>query len=165
MNVNKGEDEKSIFEKIVTYKNKTSIGIIGVVFGLLFFLMFYRLINVGGCIELCIIIVLLSAILLCTTETIKNNKVIGSVFLALNVFATFILTMTFNSFVYEGYTTTFVIISIYVAYGYICSLAYFVKSPKCDEVVINNNEAMYCSYCGKRLESGSKFCSNCGKDI
>lgn len=164
----------------ITYENKTTIGIIGIIIGFLTFLLG---VNTVGIIAIGIMI-LPAILLIIPDETIKNSKIIGIILIILvslmligGLFSTWITINEYlpMSFAFApGYVEMMLIGDICGLvlgfYALFCafSLTIPTKPQQLKNLYSTQNGikySKYCSKCGQGLLEDTKFCPKCGTQL
>lgn len=164
----------------ITYEVKTIFGVLGIILGFIFWAIapYIGLINI-------IFIIIPAILLVIPSETVKNSKILGIIFIILLLFGIFGLLSSYNYIPGDLYTgvaggyaamesaiTLQILLSIYCLF---CAFLLIIPSqhkhtkvttPK--PVITNNTEKKYdkfCSECGEGLYNNSKFCPSCGTKV
>jgi len=167
-------------ESKITYEAKTIFGVLGIILGFIFWAIapYIGLINI-------IFIIIPAILLVIPSETVKNSKILGIIFIVLLLLGIFGLHSLYNYIPGDLYTgvaggyammesgiTLQILLSIYCLF---CAFLLIIPSqhkhtkvttPK--QVVTNNTKKKYdkyCSECGEGLYNNSKFCPICGTKV
>lgn len=161
----------------ITYEAKTIFGVLGIILGFVFWAIspYIGLINI-------IFIIIPAILLVIPSETVKNSKILGIIFVILLLIGIFTLMSSYSYIPGDLYTgvaggyaamesaiTLQILLSIYCLF---CAFLLIIPSqhkhtkvttPK--QVITNKTEKQYdkfCSECGQGLFKDSKFCPSCG---
>ena len=168
-------------KSIITYETKTIIGVLGIILGFIIWVIGYPMI-----VLVTIIFTIIPAILLVIpSETIKNSKILGIIFIILLIVGIFSLSSSYNYIPGDFYTgiagyyyameTAITLQIILCIYSLFCAVLLLIPSEhkhnsvtSSTQVITGNNEKKYdkfCSECGEGLFKNSKFCPSCGAKI
>lgn len=165
---------------IITYEVKTIIGVIGIILGFIIWAMapYIGLISI-------LFLIIPAILLVIPSETIKNSKILGIIFVVLLIIIIFSLNGSYNYIPGDLYTgvagaysamtsaiTLEIILSIYCLF---CAFLLIIPSQHkhtkvttTNVIKTNKTENKYdkfCSKCGKGLSANSKFCPSCGTKV
>lgn len=165
---------------IITYETKTIFGILGIILGFIIWAIapYSGLINV-------IFLIIPSMLLIIPSETVKNSKILGIIFIVLLLIIIFSLSGSYNDIPGDFYTgvvgayvrmqtaiTLQIILSIYNLF---CAFLLIIPSQHKHtkvstqtSVMTNKTEKNYdkfCSECGEGIYNNSKFCPSCGTKV
>ena len=170
----------------ITYENKTSIGVVGLILAFLFWAIGSPNIGLGD-----VLLLIFPAIfLVIPSETLKNNKILGiiSAVILLLLLLVGISTMSVviteylpDSYMFpEGYVAKMFIAQllqiILCLYGLFCAYLLTIETKENQtstnsqnrNIVANNNAKKfdkYCTECGQGLFEDSNFCPSCGTKL
>jgi len=163
----------------ITYEIKTIIGVLGIILGFIVWAMapYIGLLNI-------IFIIIPAILLVIPSETVKNSKILGIIFVILLLIGILGLNSSYEYIpgdLYTGVAGTYaaielgitlqIILSIYCLF---CAFLLIIPSQHkhtkvtTTPIITNKNEKTYdkfCSKCGEGLYNNTKFCPGCGTKI
>ena len=164
----------------ITYEAKTIFGVLGIILGFIIWAMapYIGLISI-------IFLIIPAILLVIPSETVKNSKILGVIFIVLLLIIIFSLSGSYNYIPGDMYTgiagghaameaaiTLQIILSIYCLF---CAFLLIIPSQhkhtkvSTSKPVIQNktenNFDKFCSECGEGLYNNSKFCPSCGTKV
>ena len=178
------------FKSKVTYENKTTFGIVGIVLALFFWAIAHQ--NIG---LMDVLILIFPAIfLIIPNETLKNNKPLAIISIIIIGLLLIVGISRFIVIVTEYLPDTYLFPEGYVAkmflanivqlilafYGLFCAFLLTIQTKPNQKNIISSNNIIkttnnsntndvkfekYCSNCGQGLFKDAKFCSSCGKQL
>ena len=165
---------------VITYEVKTILGVIGIILGFIIWAMapYIGLINI-------LFLIIPAILLVIPSETVKNSKILGIIFIVLLLIIIFSLSGSYNYIPGDLYTgvagayaametaiTLQIILSIYCLF---CAFLLIIPSQHkhtkvttANTVTTNKTKNKYdkfCSECGEGLYTNSKFCPSCGTKV
>ena len=168
------------FGSIITYEAKTIFGVLGIILGFIF----WAIAPYIGLISI-IFIIIPAILLVIPSETVKNSKILGIIFIILLIIGISSLSASYEYIPGDLYTgvagsyaatesaiTLQIILSIYSLF---CAILLIIPSQHKNAkvtnqtpVITNKTEKSYdkfCSKCGNGLYKDTKFCPSCGTKI
>ena len=165
---------------VITYEAKTILGVIGIILGFIIWAMapYIGLINI-------LFLIIPAILLVIPSETVKNSKILGIIFIVLLLIIIFSLSGSYNYIPGDLYTgvagayaametaiTLQIILSIYCLF---CAFLLIIPSQHkhtkvttANTVITNKTKNKYDKFgseCGEGLYTNSKFCPSCGTKV
>lgn len=164
----------------ITYEVKTIFGVLGIILGFIIWAMapYIGLISI-------IFLIIPAILLVIPSETVKNSKILGIIFIVLLLIIIVSLSGSYSSIPGDLYTgiagayyametaiTLQIILAIYCLF---CAFLLIIPSQhkqgkvSTSEAITTNNPKKnydkFCSECGEGLYDHSKFCPSCGTKV
>ena len=164
----------------ITYEAKTIFGVLGIILGFIIWAMapYIGLISI-------IFIIIPAILLVIPSETVKNSKVLGIIFIVILLIIIFSLSGSYSHIPGDLYTgvagayaameTAITLQIILCIYSLLCAFLLIIPSQHkhtkvttSKPTITNKTENKYdkfCSECGEGLYNNSKFCPSCGTKV
>ncbi len=163
----------------ITYEVKTIFGVLGIILGFIIWAIapYIGLINI-------IFIIIPAILLVIPSETVKNSKILGIIFIILLIFGIYSLSSSYNYIPGDLYTgiagshaameSAITLQIILALYCLLCAFLLIIPSQHknakltTSTPVATNTKKQYdkfCSECGRGLYNDTKFCPSCGAKV